>query len=119
MIDLRTVFTHIRREYNSFTVTSHLVFHFTMPLFVGHLHGPLVCCYRNVSEVRTASIISVMTLTIEAVRTSETSGYSSETIRRYIPEGSHLQVVHVRCRLTPHNLKVYVLFFFSLKVGWV
>jgi len=27
---------------------------------------------------------------MEAVRTSETSVYSNETTRRYIPEGSHL-----------------------------
>jgi hypothetical protein len=37
--------------------------------------------------VRTASII----LNMEAIRTSETSVYSIETTRRYIPEGSHLQ----------------------------
>jgi hypothetical protein len=37
--------------------------------------------------VRTASIIMVMK---ESVRTSEASVYSNETIRRYIPEGSHL-----------------------------
>jgi hypothetical protein len=41
----------------------------------------------DVSEVRTSSIIMAM---MEAVRTSETSAYSNETTRRYIPEGSHL-----------------------------
>jgi hypothetical protein len=45
----------------------------------------------DISEVRTASIIRVIILMMEAVRTSETSVYSNETARRYIPEGSHPQ----------------------------
>jgi hypothetical protein len=40
-------------------------------------------------------------LMMEAVRTSETSVYSNEITRRYIPEGSHL---HNRRR---ENLKSY------------
>jgi phosphoribosylformylglycinamidine (FGAM) synthase PurS component len=44
--------------------------------------------YSDVSEVRTASIIRVMT---EAVRTSETSAYLNETARRYILEGCFIQ----------------------------
>jgi hypothetical protein len=44
-------------------------------------------------KVRTASIIKA--LMMEAVRTSETSVYSNETARRYIPEGSNL---HIRRR---------------------
>jgi hypothetical protein len=46
--------------------------------------------YTDVSEVHTASIIravtaSMIALMMEAVRTSETSVYSNETIGRYIP----------------------------------
>jgi hypothetical protein len=41
----------------------------------------------DVSEVRTASIIKMMT---EVVRTSEMSVYSNETTRLYSPEDSHL-----------------------------
>jgi hypothetical protein len=44
------------------------------------------------SEVHTASIMRVK---IEAVRTSETSGHSNETTRRYIPVDSKL---HTRRR---------------------
>jgi hypothetical protein len=54
--------------------------------------------YTDVSEVRNVSIITVM---MEAVRTSETSVYSKAT-RRYIPEGSHL---HTRRR---ENLKSHL-----------
>jgi len=43
--------------------------------------------HADVSEVRTVPMIVVM----EAVRTSETSVYSNETTRRYIPEGSNLR----------------------------
>jgi hypothetical protein len=39
---------------------------------------------------------------METVRTSETSVYSNETTRRYIPEDSKL---HTRCR---ENLKAYI-----------
>jgi hypothetical protein len=42
---------------------------------------------------------SVITLVMDVVRTSETSFYSNETARRFIPEGSHL---HTRRR---ENLK--------------
>jgi hypothetical protein len=46
--------------------------------------------HSDVPEVYTASIIRVIiTLMMEAVRTSEISVYSNETTRRYIPEGSH------------------------------
>jgi hypothetical protein len=34
-----------------------------------------------------------MMMLMEAVRTSETSVYSNETARRYIPESSHLQEI--------------------------
>jgi hypothetical protein len=42
---------------------------------------------------KTLSWLSMLfiALMMEAVRTSETLVYSSETTRRYIPEGSHLQ----------------------------
>jgi hypothetical protein len=43
--------------------------------------------HTDVSEVRTVPMIVV----IEAVSTSETSVYSNETTRRYIPEGSDLR----------------------------
>jgi len=42
--------------------------------------------YTDVSELRTASIITLM----GTVRTSETSVYFNETTRLYIPEGCHL-----------------------------
>jgi hypothetical protein len=44
-------------------------------------------------SVRSASIIKAMmdALMMDAVRTSETSVYSSETTRRYIPEDCHIQ----------------------------
>jgi hypothetical protein len=41
--------------------------------------------------MRTASIISLLRVMMEPLRTSETSVYSNEAIRRYIPEGFHLQ----------------------------
>jgi acyl-CoA hydrolase len=42
--------------------------------------------------------MSVITaLMMEAVRTSETSVYSKENTRRYIPEGSYLQVSLISC----------------------
>jgi hypothetical protein len=47
----------------------------------------------EVSEVRTASIIRVMTLIVlimEEVRISETSVYFYETMLRNIPNGRHL-----------------------------
>jgi hypothetical protein len=75
--------------------------------------------YTDVSEVLTASII---TLKMEAVRTSETSVYSNETTRRYISEESHL---HTRLR---ENLKserlclnvfIYDLFNDAFLVIWV
>jgi hypothetical protein len=59
-------------------------------------HSPLVCpsftlttdsyipCYPFARDIFIA-------LMMEAVRTSETSVYSNETTRRYIPEGSNLQ----------------------------
>jgi hypothetical protein len=43
---------------------------------------------------------TIITLVMEAVRTSETSVYS-ETTRRYIPEGSRF---HRRRALLPENL---------------
>jgi hypothetical protein len=43
--------------------------------------------YTDVSEVRTASTITMIT---ETVRTSETSVFFSETTRRCIPEGCNL-----------------------------
>jgi hypothetical protein len=43
--------------------------------------------YTDVSEVHTASI---MALIMKAVHTSETSVYSNQTTRHYIPEGSTL-----------------------------
>jgi hypothetical protein len=36
----------------------------------------------------------LISLTMDAVRTSETSFYSSETTRRYIPEASHLHDIY-------------------------
>jgi hypothetical protein len=39
--------------------------------------------------------IYVITVMIEAVRTSKTSVYSNETTRRYIPERSKLHIVFV------------------------
>jgi hypothetical protein len=42
----------------------------------------------DVSEVRTVSIIRA--LMMEAVHATETSVYSNETARLYIPEGSNL-----------------------------
>jgi hypothetical protein len=53
----------------------------------------------DVSEVHIASIIRPV---LEAVHTSETSVYSNETTRRYIPEGSKLRI---RCR---DNLKSHM-----------
>jgi hypothetical protein len=52
----------------------------------------------NVSEVSTASIVRVMMIVtpmMDVVRTSETSVYSNETTRHYIPEYYHL---HTRRR---------------------
>jgi hypothetical protein len=48
---------------------------------------------RHVSEERHASIIRaiIIVLMMEAVRTSETSGYSDETTRRYTPDGCNLR----------------------------
>jgi hypothetical protein len=43
----------------------------------------------DVSEVRTASIIRAI---VEALHTYEISAYFNETIRRYIPEDSHLHI---------------------------
>jgi hypothetical protein len=40
---------------------------------------------------------------MEAERTSETSVYSSETTRRYIPEGSDLHHTRRRENLESHN----------------
>jgi hypothetical protein len=52
-----------------------------------------------------AYIIRAMNaMTMEAVRTSETSVYFSEIIRRYIPESCHL---HTRRR---ENLKSHIVF---------
>jgi hypothetical protein len=42
---------------------------------------------------------------MEAVRTSETSVYSNETIRRYIPEGFNLHVYIVRESYKIHENK--------------
>jgi hypothetical protein len=53
----------------------------------------------GVSDVHIASIIRPV---MEAVRTSETSVYSNETTRRYIPEGSKLRI---RCG---ENLKSHM-----------
>jgi hypothetical protein len=54
----------------------------------------------DVSEVLTATIIW-------AIRTSETSVYSSETTLRYIPEGSNLHTR--RCEnLKFHSLSLFV-----------
>jgi hypothetical protein len=57
----------------------------------------------NVAEVRTASIIRVIiiALMMEAVRTFETSVYSNENTRRYIPEGFNLQVF--QCFIFPER----------------
>jgi len=46
----------------------------------------------DVSEVRTASINALI---MEAACTSETSIYSKETTRRYIPEGSNLHTFYL------------------------
>jgi hypothetical protein len=46
----------------------------------------------DVSEVLVAIVIRSIALKMEAVRTSETSVNFYETIRRNIPEGSHLHV---------------------------
>jgi hypothetical protein len=51
--------------------------------------------WTDVSEVRTASIIRVIALMMEAVRTSYTSVYFNVTTRRYIPQDSKL---HTRLR---------------------
>jgi hypothetical protein len=58
----------------------------------------------DVSEVRTTSIIRVMT----AVRTSETLVYSSETTWRYVPEG----YLNTRRR---ENLKTHAMTLVSTK----
>jgi hypothetical protein len=44
--------------------------------------------WTDVSEVRTASIITFL---MEAVRISETPVYFKKTTPRYLPEDSHLQ----------------------------
>jgi hypothetical protein len=46
----------------------------------------------------------MITLKTEAVRTSETSVYSNETTRRYIPEGSNLKPISVH---TENDTKHY------------
>jgi hypothetical protein len=48
--------------------------------------------YTDVSDVRTASVIRVSTVMMEAICTFETSVYSNGTTRHYIPEGSYLQI---------------------------
>jgi hypothetical protein len=55
----------------------------------------------DVSEMRIASIIRVITLMMEAVRTSETSVYAKENKRHYLPQGSH---VHTRQRVVVKNI---------------
>jgi hypothetical protein len=55
--------------------------------FVSGIQRCVVSEQTDVSEVRTASIIRVMT----ALGTSETSVYSNGTTLSYIPEGYHLQ----------------------------
>jgi hypothetical protein len=59
-----------------------------------HFRG-VYCLHRQGDE-------SMITLTMEAVLTSETSVYSSKATWRYIPEGSHLHT-H-RCE----NLKSHI-----------
>jgi hypothetical protein len=58
--------------------------------------------FTDVSEVRTASIISLM---IETVSTSETSVHSNQTTRRYISQDSEL---HTRRH---ENMKSHKLMF--------
>jgi hypothetical protein len=49
------------------------------------------CSYVRLQVLTAASMnMTALALMMEAVRSSETSVYS-EIIRRYIPEGSHLQ----------------------------
>jgi hypothetical protein len=45
-------------------------------------------------------MVAAISLIMEAVRASETSVYSNETTRRYIPEGSNL---HTRRRENPKS----------------
>jgi hypothetical protein len=61
----------------------------------------------DVSEVRTASIITAIALMVEVVRTSEKSVNIYLTTRKYIPEDSKL---HTRRRenLKSHNNNVIV-----------
>jgi hypothetical protein len=57
---------------------------------------------RQDEEGRTASIIA---LTMDAVGTSETSGYFNETTRRHIPEGFNLRTRRHE-NLKSHNVSV-------------
>jgi hypothetical protein len=43
-------------------------------------------------DIALCSLVEFISLMMEAVRTSETSVYSNETTRRYVPEGSHLNI---------------------------
>jgi hypothetical protein len=49
------------------------------------------CSLGVYRRFRDAYCLHESALTMEVVRTSETSVYSNETIRRYTPEGSNLQ----------------------------
>jgi hypothetical protein len=64
---------------------------------------------RCVLPPSSARWMANITLMMEAVCPSETSGYSNDTTRPYIPEGSHL---HTRRR---ENLKSHILFMYLLK----
>jgi hypothetical protein len=56
-------------------------------------------------DIAPCSLVGVhrfIALMMEAVRTSDTTGYSNETTRRYVPRGYHF---HTRCR---ENLKSHI-----------
>jgi hypothetical protein len=58
---------------------------------------------------------SFITLQIEAVHISETSVYSNKTIRRYIPEGSHLHFNFI-LPSTPRSFKFSLHFIFQVTI---
>jgi hypothetical protein len=68
----------------------------------------------NVSEVCAASIIRVMSLMMEAARTSETSVDIQLRTRQYIPEDSELHTSRREnlkshmCEVTNHTLKLRI-----------
>jgi hypothetical protein len=56
----------------------------------------LAPCYLGVDRCLPFGVmILIITMMTETVRISETSVYSNETSRRYIPEGSHLHTVSI------------------------